>query len=152
MSITYTCNLCGETITDGEAFVALTGNGDRSENAWKSGWIAHYHSRSANDCWKRILDVIRAADASERRLSAIPTATYDEILARRDMHQAPPAATDPFANLSARTRELLERAGIDGIDGLRAILADGSVASVPGIGRRRLEEIRSALQWGAQAA
>jgi hypothetical protein len=147
MSITYTCNLCGETIASDEPFVTLNGNGDRSENAWKSGWVGHYHSRSPSDCWHGILDVIRSADGSERRLSGIPTATADEIDARRGtLHRLPLLTTDPFFGISVRTRELLMKAGIDGSAGLRAILADGSVTGVPGIGPKRLEEIRTALE------
>ncbi|MDX6690196.1 MAG: hypothetical protein QOG15_1653 [Solirubrobacteraceae bacterium] len=147
MSITYTCNLCGETIAPDEPFVTLNGNGERSENAWKSGWIGHYHSRSATDCWQGILDVVRAADGSDRRLAGIPTASDDEIAARRGtLHRLPLLTTDPFFGLSLRTRELLLKAGIDGAEGLRAILADGSVSGVPGIGPKRLIEIRAALE------
>jgi hypothetical protein len=152
MSIIYTCNLCGEQIGDDEPFVTLNGNGERSESAWKSGWVGHYHSRSASDCWNRLLNVVRAADGSHRRLDGIPVATSDEISARRVGHLPRPPLLpthDPFGELSARTRELLMRAGIDGMPGLRAILADGTLASVPGIGPKRLEEIRTAFAWGA---
>jgi hypothetical protein len=146
MSIIYTCNLCGETIASDEAFVTLNGNGDRSEGAWKSGWIGHYHSRNATDCWQGILDIVRSADGSDRRLAGIPTATAAEIATRRGtLHRLPMLTTDPFFGLSMRTRELLLKAGVNGADGLRAILADGSISSVPGIGPKRLDEIRGAL-------
>ena len=153
MSVSYTCNLCGETIGNDEPFVMLTGNGDRSENAWKTGWIGHYHSRSPSDCWQAILDTVRATDGSERRLAAIPTASEDEIFARRgELHRILLTTTDPFGDLSARTRDLLMRAGIDGTQGLRAILADGRLSEVPGIGPKRLEEIRTAVSWNAGLA
>jgi hypothetical protein len=155
MSIIYSCNLCGETIADGEPFVTLNGNGDRSGNVWKTGWVGHYHSRSSDDCWRRILDAIRVADGSARRLDHIPIATSEEIASRRDLHQqqrltdrTANATKDDLLSLSLRTRNLLGAAGIDGLSGLRARLADGSVSDVPGIGRRRLEEIRAALESG----
>lgn len=157
MSIIYSCNLCGETIADGEPFVTLNGNGDRSENVWKTGWVGHYHSRSSDDCWRRILDAIRVADGSARRLDHIPIATSEEIDSRRHLHYqqsplltdgGPNATKDDLLKLSLRTRNLLGAAGIDGLSGLRARLADGSVSDVPGIGRRRLEEIRAALESG----
>jgi hypothetical protein len=160
VSIIYTCNLCGETIADDEPFVTLNGNGDRSENVWKTGWIGHYHARSTSDCWQRILDAIRAADGSGRRLEAIPTATYEQIASSRERHgvrllltdraaaaTAPPAAGDEtLARLSPRTRSVLGAAGIDGPGGLRARLADGTLSALPGIGRKRLQEIRAALE------
>lgn len=33
MSITYTCNLCGETIGNNEPFVTLNADGDRCDSA-----------------------------------------------------------------------------------------------------------------------
>ncbi len=154
MSITYTCNLCGETIGPDEPFVTLNGNGDRSENAWKTGWIGHYHSRTPADCWQSILDVIRAADGSGRRLDGIPVATPEEIEARRMTLRPRPllVATDVFGDISPRTRELLMKAGIDGLDGLRSILAEGRLADIPGIGPKRLREIRAIVDWDADAA
>ncbi|MGH2918079.1 MAG: hypothetical protein ACRDLS_05680 [Solirubrobacteraceae bacterium] len=153
MSITYTCNLCGEMIGNDEPFVTLNGNGDRSENAWKTGWIGHYHSRSAADCWHAILDVIRAADGSDRRLANIPTATAEEIAARRgNLHSLPLLTQDAFGDLRPRTRELLAKAGIGGMHALRAILADGTISDVPGIGPKRLLEIRAIAEWDADVA
>jgi hypothetical protein len=151
LSINYTCNLCGETIGNDEPFVTLNGNGDRSANAWKTGWVGHYHSRSGSDCWQGILDVIRAADGSDRRLAGIPTATDDEIALRRGT-LLPLLTTDAFGDLSPRTRELLIRAGIEGVQDLRAVLADGRIAEVPGIGRKRLEEIRAIVAWDSDVA
>jgi hypothetical protein len=159
MSIIYICNICGQTIGYEEPFVTLTGNGDRSENVWKTGWIGHYHARSGSDCWQRILDGIRASDGSGRRLDTIPTASPEEIDVRREHHRplmltdraaaAPPAdaGTSPLlARLSARTRSVLDAAGIAGDGGLRARLADGTLGATRGIGRKRLEEIRAALE------
>jgi hypothetical protein len=153
MSITYTCNLCGETIATEEPFVTLNGNGDRSENAWKTGWVGHYHARTTPDCWQRVLDVVRAADGSHRRLDTIPTASFDEVAAWRGSLTRPLLLTsDPFMELVPHTRELLMRAGVDGTQALRVILADGRISEVPGIGPKRLEEIRAAVEWGADVA
>jgi len=154
MSIIYSCNLCGETIADGEAFVVLNGNGDRSDNVWKTGWVGHYHSRSVDDCWTRILSSIRSLDGSAGRLDHIPVATIEEIAGQRDGHRgrkllSDPAAsvgTDDLLNLSLRTRHVLSAAGIDGLGMLRARLSDGSISHIPGIGRRRLQEIRAVLE------
>jgi len=160
MSIIYSCNLCGETIADGEAFVTLNGNGDRSENIWRTGWVGHYHARSDSDCWRRILESIRDFDGSAGRLDHIPIATSDEIARRRGGHRRPSLVPDRAAGvapatslgLSPRTRNLLAAAGIDAVGGLRARLADGTIGDVPGIGRRRLQEIRAALASWADAA
>ena len=72
MSITYKCNLCGETIDRDAPLVILNSDGERSANQWRSGWIGHYHADPAIGCWQRILDIIRAADGWAPRLDAIP--------------------------------------------------------------------------------
>jgi hypothetical protein len=160
LSIIYSCNLCGETIADGEAFVTLNGNGDRSDNIWRTGWVGHYHSRSDSDCWRRILESIRDFDGSAGRLDHIPIATEDEIATKRGGHLRPILLSDRAARvasatsleLSLRTRNLLAAAGIEAVSGLRARLADGTIGDVPGIGPRRLQEIRAALASQADAA
>jgi len=85
MSIIYTCNLCGETIGADTPYVTLNGNGDRSRDFWKSGYVGHYHADPEAGCWNRILDMIRRADAP--RLDAIPTASYQSITAKRRKHR-----------------------------------------------------------------
>ena len=98
MSLIYTCNLCGETIGREAPYVTLNGNGDRSKDFWRTGYVGHYHADPQIGCWNRILETIRLADAP--RLDEIPTATYQSITAKRRRHRplepddgiAPPAA------------------------------------------------------------
>ena len=90
MSLIYTCNLCGETIGAETPFVTLHGNGDRSRDFWKSGYVGHYHADPEVGCWNRILDTIRMADAP--RLDTIPTASYQSITSKRRRHR--PLETD----------------------------------------------------------
>jgi hypothetical protein len=87
MSITYTCNLCGETIEGGSPLVVLNGDGERSANHWRSGWIGHYHADPTVGCWQRILDIIRAADGRAPRLDSIPTAADESIADARSKHR-----------------------------------------------------------------
>ncbi len=87
MSITYTCNLCGETIARDSPLVVLNGDGERSARNWRTGWVGHYHADPDVGCWQRILDVIRAADGWASRLEGIPTAPDDSIADARAKHR-----------------------------------------------------------------
>ncbi|HEX8157095.1 MAG TPA: hypothetical protein VF526_06885 [Solirubrobacteraceae bacterium] len=87
MSITYTCNVCGETIEGGSPRVVLNADGERSADHWRSGWIGHYHADPSAGCWQRILDVIRAADGRAPRLDSIPTALDKSIADARRKHR-----------------------------------------------------------------
>jgi hypothetical protein len=87
MSITYKCNLCGETIDRDSPLVILNSDGERSANHWRSGWIGHYHADPAVGCLQRILDIIRAADGWAPRLDAIPTAIDEAIAEARRKHR-----------------------------------------------------------------
>lgn len=96
MSITYKCNLCGETIDRDAPLVILNSDGERSANQWRSGWIGHYHADPAIGCWQRILEIIRAADGWAPRLDAIPTAVEESIAEARSKHRhcEPPGVGD----------------------------------------------------------
>ncbi|MGH2944447.1 MAG: hypothetical protein ACRDLN_16930 [Solirubrobacteraceae bacterium] len=85
MSLIYTCNYCGETIDQNVPFVTLNGNGERSADHWRTGYVGHYHADPAVGCWNRILAAIRGCDAP--RLDEIPTATFQGIAARRRKHR-----------------------------------------------------------------
>jgi hypothetical protein len=85
MSLTYTCNFCGETIGPDVPYVTLNANGDRAADVWRTGYVGHYHADPAVGCWNRLLAAIRLYDAP--RLDAIPTATYQAITARRRKHR-----------------------------------------------------------------
>jgi hypothetical protein len=85
MSLIYTCNLCGETIAREAPYVTLNGNGDRSKDFWRTGYVGHYHADPQVGCWNKILETIRLADAP--RLDEIPTATHQSITARRRKHR-----------------------------------------------------------------
>ncbi len=85
MSLIYTCNFCGEMIASGEPYVTLTGNGERSADHWRTGWVGHYHADPELGCWTRMLQAIRACDAP--RLDEIPTASHQAISARRRRHR-----------------------------------------------------------------
>ena len=87
MSITYICNLCGETIEGKSPRVVLNGDGERSANHWRSGWVGHYHADPEVGCWQRILDIIRAADGWAPRLDSIPTAVDESIADARSKHR-----------------------------------------------------------------
>ena len=79
MSITYTCNLCGEPIDRSDPMVVLNGDGERSSGHWRTGWVGHYHADPDVGCWQRLLDMIRAADGRAPRLDTIPTASAESI-------------------------------------------------------------------------
>jgi hypothetical protein len=85
MSLTYTCNFCGETIGHDHPYVTLNGSGERSADFWRTGFVGHYHADPAVGCWSRILEAIRLHDAP--RLDEIPTASYQAIAARRRKHR-----------------------------------------------------------------
>ena len=85
MSLTHTCNFCGEMIDHNVAYVTLNGNGERSADHWRTGYVGHYHADPAVGCWNRMLEAIRRCDAP--RLDEIPTATYQAITARRRKHR-----------------------------------------------------------------
>lgn len=87
MSITYTCNLCGEIIARGVPFVILNGDGARSGDHWRTGWIGHYHADPEVGCWQRILEIVQSADCRAPRLASIPTATIDTIADARAKHR-----------------------------------------------------------------
>jgi hypothetical protein len=97
MSISCTCNFCGEEIASNAPYVTLNGNGDRSQEFWRTGYVGHYHADPAIGCWDRILAAVRLNDAPQ--LDMIPTASYQAITARRRKHRpigpedgaAPPA-------------------------------------------------------------
>lgn len=88
MSLTYTCNFCGETISGDDAYVTLNANGERSQDFWRTGYVGHYHADPTVGCWNRILETIRLCDAP--RLDEIPTATHQAITARRRKHRRLP--------------------------------------------------------------
>jgi hypothetical protein len=94
MSLTYSCNFCGETIASNVPYVTLNGNGERSGDHWRTGYVGHYHADPAVGCWTRMLEAIRECDAP--RLDEIPTATYQAITARRRKHR-PLGPEDPAA-------------------------------------------------------
>jgi hypothetical protein len=85
MSLTYTCNFCGEIIGHDVPYVTLNGNGERSADFWRTGYVGHYHADPIVGCWTRILQAIRLLDAP--RLDEIPTASYQAISARRRKHR-----------------------------------------------------------------
>ena len=85
MSLIYTCNFCGETIESNVPYVTLNGNGDRSQDHWRTGYVGHYHADPEVGCWNRVLEAIRLCDAP--RLDEIPTASYQAITARRQKHR-----------------------------------------------------------------
>ena len=85
MSIICTCNFCGEAIAGDAAYVTLNGNGDRSQEFWRSGYVGHYHADPEVGCWDRILATVRLCDAPQ--LDSIPTASYQAITARRRKHR-----------------------------------------------------------------
>jgi hypothetical protein len=85
MSLTYTCNFCGETIGDTVPYVTLNGNGERSADFWRTGYVGHYHADPTVGCWSRMLQAIRLLDAP--RLDEIPTASHQAISARRRKHR-----------------------------------------------------------------
>ena len=85
MSVTHTCNFCGEMIAHNVPYVTLNGNGERSADHWRTGYVGHYHADPAVGCWNRMLEAIRRCDAP--RLDEIPTATYQAITARRRKHR-----------------------------------------------------------------
>lgn len=85
MSLIYTCNYCGEQIAGNVPYVTLNGNGERSQEFWRTGYVGHYHADPAVGCWNHVLDAIRLCDAP--RLDEIPTATYQAITARRRKHR-----------------------------------------------------------------
>jgi hypothetical protein len=85
MSLTHTCNFCGEMIDHNVPYVTLNGNGERSAEHWRTGYVGHYHADPAVGCWNRMLEAIRRCDAP--RLDEIPTATYQAITARRRKHR-----------------------------------------------------------------
>jgi hypothetical protein len=97
MSLMFTCNFCGEPIDKDMPYVTLTGNGDRSRDFWRSGYVGHYHADPTIGCWDRILEALRLCDAP--RLDAIPTASYQAIAARRRKHRPlrPDDGTTPAA-------------------------------------------------------
>jgi hypothetical protein len=88
LSITFTCNLCGETIDRNVPLVILNGNGERSASHWATGWVGHYHADPERGCWQRILEIIRAADGGRSRLDAIPIASDESIADARSKHHA----------------------------------------------------------------
>ena len=92
MSLIYTCNYCGETIGSNVPYVTLNGNGDRSQDFWRTGYVGHYHADPAVGCWDRILETIRLSDAP--RLDEIPTASHQAITARRRKHRRMNAEDD----------------------------------------------------------
>jgi len=85
MSLIYTCDFCGETIAASVPYVTLNGNGERSGDHWRTGYVGHYHADPAVGCWNRMLEAIRKSDAP--RLDEIPTASYQAITARRRKHR-----------------------------------------------------------------
>ncbi len=85
MSLTYTCDFCGEPIANDIPYVTLNGNGERSAEFWRTGYVGHYHADPAMGCWTRMLEAIRLTDAPQ--LDAIPTATHQGISARRRKHR-----------------------------------------------------------------
>jgi hypothetical protein len=78
MSITITCDYCGEAIDrEDSQLVTLQARGDKGgpkRDRWKSGYLAHYHGEP---CYTRVFDEILAIHQDE--LERIPTATPDEI-------------------------------------------------------------------------
>jgi hypothetical protein len=97
MTISYICNFCGSTIPADVPYVTLNGNGERSADFWRTGYVGHYHADPALGCWTRVLEAIRGCDAP--RLDEIPTVSHQSIAARRRKHRpiesddgAPPAA------------------------------------------------------------
>jgi hypothetical protein len=84
-SLIYTCNFCGEIIGRDVPYVTLNGNGDRSRDLWRTGYVGHYHADPEVGCGNRVLETIRACDAP--RLEDIPTATHQSIAARRRNHR-----------------------------------------------------------------
>jgi hypothetical protein len=89
VSITYTCNLCGETIDRNVPLVILNGNGERSGAHWVTGWVGHYHADPEVGCWQRILEIIRGADGWASGLATIPTASDESIADARAKHLPP---------------------------------------------------------------
>ena len=94
MSLIYTCNFCGETIDHNTPYVTLNGNGERSADFWRTGYVGHYHADPDVGCWNRMLAAIRLYDAP--RLDEIPVATHQAITARRRKHR-PPSTGDGAA-------------------------------------------------------
>lgn len=78
MSITITCDYCGEVIESRDSQrVTLQAKGDKGgpkRERWRDGYHAHYHGEP---CYPRVFEAIRAIHQDE--LERIPTATSEEI-------------------------------------------------------------------------
>jgi hypothetical protein len=173
MSVTITCNYCGETIEDDQPYMMFVADAERSDRSWVSGTIGHYHtpgrdkslahpsgrrgSADAPDCWAAIYDVLQLAHDYAPTLEGIPVASGQAIAALRRRHSqgANVDRDDEIADvadlpvqvldLRPQTRLALSRAGVDTLRELHRRVRDRSILSAPGVAQKTLAEIERAL-------
>lgn len=168
---TWTCDRCSHPISEREmvAFDIKAGEDEK----WRGGWMAHYHV----ECWQDVRDALKAVIDEHRsevsHLERIPTASYAEIRGRPaeaaasaawrdtcdrseawrntcDRSEAPGGIRHLYPGRPPTPYWLLLRAGIATIEELTAVMADGRIMMVQGIGPARRDDLRDALEMWAQ--
>lgn len=92
MSFAYTCDWCGDVIEDDEVRATLSVNQELASGDYyerlrtrdAGGWIGDYHRE---ECWPRVLDAIRLAEAAGPSLESVPTISGQAVAARRRKHR-----------------------------------------------------------------
>jgi hypothetical protein len=179
MSITITCDYCGEAIDSlGDQTVTITARGDKGgpkRARWKDGYLGHYHGEP---CYRHVLEAI--IEIHQDELERIPTATPDQIAAlkpgdegdhERDfeplfdikLHELPnggileiPSTRCDLAKqgLYFPSEHAVKARGINTLGDLRRAIDDGLLLGVHLIGPKRLGDIKQAVAriYGAAAA
>jgi hypothetical protein len=172
MSITITCDYCGEEIQRlGQQTVTITAVGDKGgakRDRWKDGYVGHYHGEP---CYREVMHGILALHQGHDELERIPTATDEQIAEWKpgdegeheldfaplfDIRLIEMAALDPQETPTLRGEwkqrglyfpndyGVLAR-GIRTLGDLRRAIDDGRLMGVKMIGPKRHDEIKSAL-------
>jgi hypothetical protein len=150
MSITYTCDWCGEG-ADGDEFVTLsTSRSRRSPHYGNSGWVGHYHE----DCFESVREALRTAHDVGQDLRGLSTATtrvgpWEEPL-YRDRHWLRDELRLKGLTLGTLCFQI-KSTGILTTGDLRAAVCDGSLRRVIGVGPKTFDTIKRGLEAFAEA-
>lgn len=149
VSITYTCDYCGEPITGSQQYVVANVSDSRSprqklaegEREWHGGWAGHYH---AVECFGRLDEALAMIKSTMPSLEARGTLKEYEVRQQREKFTRPGESIQEL-EISQRAYRLLSRREIYTIDRL-AEMPRGDLMAIPGMGWKSLQEITDALE------
>lgn len=174
MSITYTCDYCGEPIGENDPYVTFSVEGTHSDDRWSSGYVGHYHSDertgraairaiargeyaekepSGIDCWMEVDRAFRLIHGVGSDLTTLPTTEMP------DGHPKPGDQRNPEydeyqrrAESGTRLQSLIPQAAIYGMRDWNIVTLEdvaqvdpAEVSRMRGVGAKTMALLESAL-------